>query len=185
MMKNEVGPSKPDRKIIERNRRTLMRSLCLKLASLIPPKYCKTAKNTLTQQDQLDLAASYIKQLRERIDLLEKRKELAITKSNSLDEVYYGANRPTTTDPGVKLPVIQIKEWHSGLMVSLISSADYKNFMLCEAITILHEEGAEVVNASFFIADGKIFHILHAQVKILRVGVETSRVWQRLQELAC
>lgn len=107
------------------------------------------------------MAASYIKQLRERIDWLEKRKDLAIRASGPSES--RGANPPTLDDTGLKLPVIQIMEWDSGLKVSLISRVD-KNFMLYEAITILHEEGAEVVSASFSVIGNKIFHILHAQV---------------------
>ncbi|XP_031403237.1 transcription factor bHLH167-like isoform X1 [Punica granatum] len=137
----------------------------------------------LSQQDQLDFAAAYIKQLRDRIDGLKRRKELAMI-SNGLNCSGNGGSPNPMANVGVKLPVIELREWESGLEVSLISGVD-KNFMLYEVISILHEEGAEVVSASFSTIGDKIFHTLHAQVRISRVGIETSRIWERLQELTC
>ncbi|KAL2515740.1 basic helix-loop-helix (bHLH) DNA-binding superfamily protein [Forsythia ovata] len=76
---NKLGGSsvnKMDRKTIERNRRIIMKDLCFKLTSLIPPPHSKPAKEILSQFDQFDQAASYIKQLRERIEELKRRKRL-------------------------------------------------------------------------------------------------------------
>lgn len=169
-------PLKPDRKTTERNRRIHMKSLCFKLSSLIPPNQFKTSKDMLSQQDQLEQAANYIKQLKERIEELKGRKELATrvagTNNNLIDAVMIG----------LRLPVIDLRDLGSSLEVMLISGLN-KNFMLYEVISVLEEEGAEVVSASVSTVGDKVFHSLHAQVKISRVGVETSRVWQRLQEL--
>ncbi|KAJ9677715.1 hypothetical protein PVL29_022603 [Vitis rotundifolia] len=130
----------------------------------------------LSQQDQLEQAANYIKQLKERIEELKGRKELAMrvagTNNNLIDAVMIG----------LRLPVIDLRDLGSSLEVMLISGLN-KNFMLYEVISVLEEEGAEVVSASVSTVGDKVFHSLHAQVKISRVGVETSRVWQRLQEL--
>ncbi|OWM65391.1 transcription factor bHLH162-like isoform X2 [Punica granatum] len=183
MKKCNTDSPKPDRKTVERNRRIHMKGLCFKLASLIPPQHYKTSKDMLSQQDQLDFAAAYIKQLRDRIDGLKRRKELAMI-SNGLNCSGNGGSPNPMANVGVKLPVIELREWESGLEVSLISGVD-KNFMLYEVISILHEEGAEVVSASFSTIGDKIFHTLHAQVRISRVGIETSRIWERLQELTC
>lgn len=154
------------------------------------------------------MAATYIKQLKDRIDGLKRRKDQLAVRANS---PIGGMGAGPTASVGVKLPVIQLREWDSGLEVSLISGVN-KNFRLYEAISILHEEGAEVVSASFSTIGDKIFHTLHAQVgqliisvsnhslikiqsghlnrlmnfvqvRISRVGIETSRVWQRLHEL--
>ncbi|KAM6569938.1 hypothetical protein CsatB_017923 [Cannabis sativa] len=202
--------NKLDRKTIEKNRRIHMKGLCFKLASLVPSHH---PKEMLTQQDQLDLAASYITQLRERIDKLKKRKEEAImmppptssiaskvginsggcSSSSGGDNnnnnmminrnyvVLDDAMRPTTTKMTM-LPVIELKDMGCSIEVVLISGL-HKNFMLYEIISVLEQEGAEVVSASLSVVDDKIFHTLHAQVKLSRVGVETSRVWQRLQDL--
>ncbi|XP_062116303.1 transcription factor bHLH162-like [Humulus lupulus] len=201
-MKNstsETTASKLDRRTVEKNRRIHMKGLCFKLASLVPSHHSKVM---LTQQDQLDLAASYITQLRERIDKLKKRKEQAMmmppppappsisrgisSSTNNMnnrirnDIVLDHAMRPHPH--GMMLPVIELKDMGCSIEVVLISGL-HKNFMLYEIISVLEQEGAEVVSASLSVVDDKIFHTLHAQVKLSRVGVETSRVWQRLQDL--
>ncbi|XVF50307.1 hypothetical protein PTKIN_Ptkin04bG0086100 [Pterospermum kingtungense] len=180
MKKNSGGgdsTSKADRKTIERQRRVHMKALCLKLASLIPRHRFKPSKEIVSQLDQLDLAAAYIKHLRER---LEKLKEI---KDQLMKSVEASSGIMNTTAPvGPCLPLVELRDMGSSIEVVLITGLN-KNFMLYEAIAILEQEGAEVVSASFSTVGGKIFHTLHAQAKLSRVGVETTRVCQRLKEL--
>lgn len=114
----------------------------------------------LSQQDQLDQAASYIKQLKERIGELKGRKEVALktaaaagTDNDLMDAIMLG----------LRLPVIDLRDMGSSLEVMLISGLN-KNFMLYEVINVLEEEGAEVVSASVSTVGDKVFHSLHAQV---------------------
>lgn len=111
----------------------------------------------LSQLDQLDLAASYIKQLRERVEKLKGRKEQAMSS---------GSSSETINDKmkiGTKLPLIDLREFGSSIEVILITGLQ-KNFMLSEVLSILQEEGAEVVSASFSAVGDKVFHTIHAQV---------------------
>ncbi|EXB87869.1 hypothetical protein L484_014999 [Morus notabilis] len=185
MKKSPSETAKLDRKTIERNRRIHMKDLCFKLASLVPHHHSKHySKEMLTQQDQIDLAASYISQLRERIEKLKAKKEQATKSLNgstdmSGSEVLDDHQRMRI---GARLPVIELKDLGCSIEVILISGLQ-KSFMLYEVISVLEEEGAEVVSASFSTVDDKVFYTLHAQVKLSRVGVETSRVWERLQDL--
>lgn len=126
----------------------------------------------LTQQEQIDFAASYIKQLKERIDVLKIRKEEEEAKKNSkeingqdkmMNNVGSSSSRSTRTS---LLPLLDLKESDSSIEVIVISGLN-KNFMLYEVISVLEEEGAEVVCASFSIVGDKIFHSLHAQVYII------------------
>lgn len=116
-------------------------------------------QDMLSQQDQLDLAATYIKHLRERIEKLKGEKEQAMK-----------IMRPTqTNNNGIfnidsELPLLEIKELGSGIEVMLISGVN-KNFMLYEVISVLEEEGVEVVAANFSTVDDKIFYTVHAQVQ--------------------
>ncbi|KAK4568580.1 hypothetical protein RGQ29_004124 [Quercus rubra] len=167
--------SKLDRKMVEKNRRMQMKSLCLKLSSLIPANHFRATRDIISQQDQLDYAASYITQLKENIEKLRIRKEQAMGLEN-------GSNTMDTMMFGSRLPVFDLRDFGSSIEVIVISGLQ-KSFMVYEIISILEEEGAEVVSASFSTVGDKIFHTVHAQVKISRVGVETTRVCQRLQEL--
>ncbi|KAK8686761.1 hypothetical protein V6N13_125780 [Hibiscus sabdariffa] len=148
--------SKPDRKTIEKQRRTDMKALCSKLASLIPRHM---SKDTVTQQGLLDLAAAYIKHLTERIERLKKMKEEAM---KSIEPS--GSIMETTTAPVcLSSPVFELRDFGSAIELVLITGLN-RNFMLYQVISILEQEGAEVVSASFSTVGGKIFHSLHARV---------------------
>ncbi|KAK3406694.1 transcription factor bHLH162 [Eucalyptus grandis] len=176
-------PMRPERKTVEKNRRIRMKILCSKLASLIPQHHITTSKELLSQQDQLDQAASYIKQLKENIDGLKLRKEQAVLQSEGMDtSCSLTSSDDQENKLGFVLPVFELRDHGLGLEVILISGRR-RNFMLYEVISILEEEGAEVVSASFSVIGDKIFHTLHAQVRLCRVGVETARVYKRLKEL--
>ncbi|GLT47229.1 hypothetical protein SLA2020_209390 [Shorea laevis] len=177
---SESSSNKPDRKTIERNRRINMKNLCFKLVSLIPHQHPNPSSKDIiiSQHEQLDLAANYIKHLTERVSKLKTIKE-QVTKST---EAGTSSNTTERAPVGLRLPVVELRDSGSSIEVIVISGLK-KNFMLHEVITILEEEGAEVVNASFSTIGDKVFHSVHAQVKISRVGVETSRVCQRLQEI--
>ncbi|KAK7411122.1 hypothetical protein VNO78_02535 [Psophocarpus tetragonolobus] len=175
---NSSESSKLDRKTIERNRRVHMKSLCHQLSSLVPPNLKPSkSKLMLGQQDQLDLAARYIKHMTERIEKLKRQKEQAMS-SNQSNDYRKMLNKNVNT----KLPIFELRDLGSCIQVMLVSGLN-KTFMLYEVISVLEEEGAEVVNASFSTIGDKTFYVVHAQVKISRVGVETTRVCERLQEL--
>ncbi|RWR85594.1 transcription factor bHLH162-like protein isoform X2 [Cinnamomum micranthum f. kanehirae] len=172
-MKSSRASSKLERKTVERNRRMHMKTLCFKLASLLPSHYTREA---LSQQDQLDQAAAYIKKLRENIEGLKERRALAAH--------IVGINKDMSDGMMIEFrtPVIEVKDLGSTVEVVLISGLN-RNFMFCDVISVLEEEGAEVVNASFSQVANKIFHIIHSQVTSSRVGFESERVYERLKEL--
>ncbi|KAL2515744.1 basic helix-loop-helix (bHLH) DNA-binding superfamily protein [Forsythia ovata] len=166
-----------DRKTIERNRRIIMKDLCFKLTSLIPPPHSKPAKKLVSQLDQLDQATSYIKQLRERIEELKRRKRLL-----ALSTAQETNSSIRNSVIGLKLPILRFRELGSSFEVVLISGHK-KKFMLYQVIRILEEGGVEVVSASLSNIGDNVFLTLHAQVKVCRVGVDSSGVFQRLQAL--
>ena len=116
----------------------------------------------VSQHDQLDLAAAYIKHLTEKIEKLKEMKE-QVMKSM---EASSSSIMNTTPSVGLSLPVVELRDLGSSIEVILITGLN-KNFMLYEVISILEQEGGEVVSASFSTVGGKIFHSLHAQVSIL------------------
>ncbi|KAF8005966.1 hypothetical protein BT93_K0293 [Corymbia citriodora subsp. variegata] len=171
---------KVERKTVEKNRRIHMNILCSKLASLVPQHHTTTSKS---QQDRLDQATQYIEQLKERIDGLKLRKEQAVLQSEGIHTSgSLTSSIGQEAKLGFVLPVFELRDHGLGLQVTLISGRR-KNFMLHEVISILEEEGAEVVSATFSVTGDKIFHTIHAQVRLCRVGVETARVNERLKEL--
>ncbi|CAO2204960.1 unnamed protein product [Urochloa humidicola] len=181
------GGCKLERKDVEKNRRLHMKGLCLKLSSLIPPAARHASliseaaasasnpnKDTVTQLDQLDSAAAYIKQLKERIDALKRRKEGGGSGCKS------GATGGAPA--GVRIPVVEARYQDGTLDVVLISEAG-RPFKLHEVITVLEQEGAEVVSASFSVVGDKIFYTIHSQAISPRIGLDAARVSERLQDL--
>lgn len=189
---NTSGGCKMERKDVEKNRRLHMKGLCLKLSSLIPATakhhhlhYSNSSppsnKDTITQLDHLDNAAAYIKQLKERIDELKQKKQgggAAHFSSSSSS----GEAKPTAGGVRVSMPVIEVRYQDATLDVVLISKVG-KPFKLHEVITVLEQEGAEVVNASFSVIGDKIFYTIHSQALSSRIGLEASRVSERLRDL--
>ncbi|KAL0923808.1 hypothetical protein M5K25_004585 [Dendrobium thyrsiflorum] len=169
------GEGKMDRKTVEKHRRMQMKALCLKLANQIPQDYI--SKEITSQQDHLDRAAEYIHNMRERIQKLKQRKELG--RSNYMES---DTEMEDSAKLGFKFPVVEVRHQDQNLEVLLISGLK-KRFALHEVIGILEEEGAEVVNASFSIVGNKIIYTIHCQAISSRIGLEASKVSERLQQL--
>ncbi|KAI3914501.1 hypothetical protein MKW92_052926 [Papaver armeniacum] len=188
-----------DRKTIEKNRRSHMKSLCFKLVSLIPSTTSThdnnhSSKKDIAQIDLIDQAANYIQELTKRIDKLKRKKDLLTTtttlpNTDSDDQDFLDSNAvaaSTTTCSSnagnnlLNLPILQVRNFDSTTLEVVLITGMNKQFLYYQLITVLQEEGAEVVNASFATVDDKIFYTLHSQV---RAGVETSRICDRLKKL--
>ncbi|XP_074563885.1 transcription factor bHLH167-like isoform X2 [Curcuma longa] len=161
---------KVERKTVEKNRRTHMKKLCFKLSSIIPKEH-----RSIHKQDNLEDATSYIKILRERIEILKQRRLLQVSKTRSTDVAI-----------GFGLPIVEVRCNDVNLEVLIVISSSggvSKRFLFHEVISVLEEEGAKVVNANFSVVGDKIFHIIHSQAVSSRIGLDASRVTQRLKEL--
>ncbi|XP_009784568.2 transcription factor bHLH168-like [Nicotiana tabacum] len=136
----------------------------------------------LSQQDQVDQAITYIKQLKERVEVLKRRKDevaqgTSESRSNNSEKVM--------TTCTLETPAVEVRELGSTLEVILISDLKKKYFRMQEVINILEEEGAQVVTAHFSTVCDKVCYTIHAQVKITRLGIDASAVQLRLQNLVC
>ncbi|CAO2204961.1 unnamed protein product [Urochloa humidicola] len=188
------GASAVERKEIERKRRQHMKSLCAKLASLIPKEHY-SSKDTMTQQASLDEAAEYIKKLKERVDELQQKRSSAQLLAGMRGGGGASISTATTTSGGgseeaddeamaAPPPVVEVRHHHDGssLDVVLVSSVA-RPFKLHEVVTVLEEEGAEIINANFSVAGRKIFYTIHSRAFSSRIGIEVSRVSERLRAL--
>ncbi|XP_044466796.1 transcription factor bHLH167-like [Mangifera indica] len=151
----------------ERDRRMYMKDQLSQLASLIPLQSAR-----FTVPEILDKATSYIKQLQENEERLKRRKEQLkgeekTTCNTSTDEL-----RTKMT----------IRHYDSTVEVNLICALD-KNFLLHEVISVLQEEAAEVVEASQHTAGDKLIFIIKSKATSPRIGIEVSRIEQKLKEL--
>ncbi|GJN06064.1 hypothetical protein PR202_ga23749 [Eleusine coracana subsp. coracana] len=185
-----------ERKEIERKRRQHMKNLCAKLVSLIPKEHY-SSKDTMTQLGSLDEAAAYIKKLKERVDDLHQKRSSAQVLA-SVRGGGAGASTSVATTSGdagsseeaavaedeAVAPVVEVRHHQDGssLDVVLISSVE-KPFKMHEVVTVLEEEGAEIINANFSVAGRKIFYTIHSRAFNSRIGIEVSKVSERLRAL--
>ncbi|KAK9108046.1 hypothetical protein Syun_024057 [Stephania yunnanensis] len=81
--------------------------------------------------------------------------------------------------------IIEVRDFGSTLEVIFTNSSGCINgsSLLGEIISIMKEEGAEVMSASFHNVEGVTHYTIHAQAYCSRVGVETDRIYERLKEL--
>ncbi|XP_014518226.1 transcription factor bHLH162 [Vigna radiata var. radiata] len=150
-MENNPSPSRLDRKFIERNRRNQMKTLFRKLNSLVPHQTSKA----VSLPDQLEEATNYIKKLQMNMEKMEKKKNklLGIERANV-------SMNGRGERVGFKSPRIEIQQMGSTLEVVLITGLD-SQFMFSETIRVLHEEGLDVVNASYNVIEDAVFHSIH------------------------
>ncbi|KAA8515243.1 hypothetical protein F0562_018527 [Nyssa sinensis] len=173
-MENNPSSSRTDRKTIEKNRRNHMKTLYSQLNSLVPHH---TSKEMLSLPDQLDEATNHIKELQKNLEKMKMKKErlMGIEKPN--------ASLRSGGMVGSRSPHIEIHEMGSALEVVLITGLDCQP-MFNETIRVLHEEGAEVVSASFSVIDDAVFHTFHSKVGNQSApGHGTARISERLKKL--
>ncbi|XP_020201042.2 transcription factor bHLH162-like [Aegilops tauschii subsp. strangulata] len=187
------GTAVPVKKELEKERRQRMKALCEKLASLIPKEHFPHT-DTMTQLGSLDVAASYIKKLKERVDE-QQHKKTSIQAIATLLGVS-GISTPSITattsggagsQGGEKLEawplMVEVRQpGDASMEVRLICSAE-RPIKLHEVITILEEEGAVIINANHFVAAHRIFYTIHSRAFSTRIGIDVSRVSERLGAL--
>ncbi|CAL5406546.1 unnamed protein product [Camellia sinensis] len=165
---------KIERRIIEKNRRNHMKSLYSKLYSLLPNH--DPSKEAVPLPDRLEEAEKYIKSLQMRLEKYKEKKETLLGRKKSHSCI-------TDFKQALKSPQIEIREMGPAVNVVLISGQENK-FIFHEIIRLIHEEGAEVVNASFSVIGKSIHHVVHAKIGEFAPKFEAARVSNRLREFA-
>ncbi|KAJ6925860.1 transcription factor bHLH162-like isoform X2 [Populus alba x Populus x berolinensis] len=157
-MEHNLSSSRTDRKLIERNRRNQMKELYSQLNSLVPHQ--SSREPVLSVPDQLDEAASYIKRLQTNLEKMKEKKDSLMGMERA---DYTSKNSGGGTTAGLRSPQIEVIEMGSTLEVVLMNGLDSR-FMFNEIIRVLHEEGAEIINASLSVVEDTVFHTIHSKV---------------------
>ncbi|XP_027099323.2 transcription factor bHLH168 [Coffea arabica] len=159
-MQPEGVSCKIGRSVKGKLRRLHFKNLYSRLASLLPPL---ASQEKLTLPALVEQSFVYVKDLKKRIDELNAKKE-------ELKE-------------DLVLPAIEMSEKGPILEVNLVTSLK-KGFTLHEVISILEEEGAQVLSANYSTSKNRIYYTISSQAYSSRIGIETSRVYQRLKTLS-
>ncbi|XVE92456.1 hypothetical protein REPUB_Repub01dG0099000 [Reevesia pubescens] len=129
-----TGPrslSRMNRNLIERERRSQMKILFSKLFNVLPPHPTKMSVPELVEH-----ATLFINQLQKRMEEPKQRKVQL-----EAEHIPPQAMKAETISP-----VIDITDLGSTMEVNLIAGRETK-FALCDIISILEEEGAQVISA--------------------------------------
>ncbi|CAM0879387.1 unnamed protein product [Alopecurus aequalis] len=169
-----MAKAERERKEVERERRQNMKELCTKLVSLIPEEH-RSSSTDLTMPSSLEEATKYIKKLKERVDELDHRRSSAQAMADSRT-AGNGVSTPTSSGTGSDLEVDKIGKASAALVVEvryhddssmdiLLTCSIERPIKIHEVITILEEEGAEIVHANHSKAGHKIFYTIHSRVQ--------------------
>ncbi|KAL9457779.1 hypothetical protein AB3S75_006765 [Citrus x aurantiifolia] len=171
------SPTKIERKTIEKNRRDQMKNLYSTLKSLLPNQ---PSKEALSLPDQVDEAINYIKMLETKLKECKKKKESLQGRERSHACISDGTEARLMTSSSPKAPEIEIHEMGSNLEVILTSGVD-DQFIFYEVIRILHQDGAEILNANFSVVGNTIFHVIHAEIRDSMFGFGAAKISERLK----
>lgn len=120
-------------------------------------------QEVISLPDQLQEAANYIKKLQIKLEKMNEEKDnlMGIQKLeiNHEDKI----KNSNLMVGQQRIPRIDVRGTGSSLEAILITGVDFQ-FLFSETIRVIHEEGFDVINATFSIVNDTVFHTIHAQV---------------------
>ncbi|KAG4968800.1 hypothetical protein AAZX31_12G194100 [Glycine max] len=170
---SQPSPTKVERKIVEKNRRSQMKNLYSELNSLLPTR---NPKEAMSLPDQIDEAINYIKSLETKVKLEQEKKERLKERKRTRG----GCSSSSEAQGSLKSPNIQIHETGNLLEVILTCGVD-SQFMFCEIIRILHEENVEVINANSSMVGDLVIHVVHGEVEPSIYQFGATKVSEKLK----
>ncbi|KAK6919071.1 Myc-type, basic helix-loop-helix (bHLH) domain [Dillenia turbinata] len=168
--------TRPERKIIEKNRRCQMKTLYAMLGSLLPNH---NSKETMSVPDKITEATNYIKSLQKSLEEKKEKRNRLMGGTKRLKSCPCNSPMPSSSN----LPRIEIKGNGPALEVALITGLD-NQFIFYEIIRMLHQENADVVSANFSVVGNVIFHVVHAEMGNSNSPLtsEAARISDRLNQ---
>ncbi|PWA80753.1 achaete-scute transcription factor-related protein [Artemisia annua] len=156
---------KPERKIIEKNRRNQMKSLYSNLFSLIPPNIFSKDGDV---SDRVDRAIEYIQMSKTNLDMLKNKKEKLSSRKRSHEHTKIIKNVCKPVD-------IQIHEISHDIDAVMVTGLD-NHSSFCDVVWLLNRYSAEVTLATFS-SNG------HSTFNIRQKKIEGKDICKRLKTL--
>ncbi|KAG8385544.1 hypothetical protein BUALT_Bualt03G0056200 [Buddleja alternifolia] len=173
-MDQNPNSTKADRKTIEKNRRNQMKALYSQLTSLVPHQ---APREMISVSDQLEGATNYIKKLQVNLEKMNQKKKCLMGLGVSAN------SNSISNNGGAKLQNVDVRVKGSALEVVLITGLINCQFMFSETIRVIHEEGADVVSASFSVQDNTVFHTIHSKIGDSGQECVAARISKRLKKV--
>ncbi|KAG2267859.1 hypothetical protein Bca4012_061640 [Brassica carinata] len=158
---------KEQRNLREKERRMRMKHLFFTLSSHVSPTH------RLPVPQLIDHSASYMIQLKEKVNKLREKKKTLLGEVGNHSE-----------GSSFILPKLSICSRGSIINMNLIMDLNMKRVMLHELVSVFEEEGAQVMkNANLQNLNDKITYTITAQAIICRIGIDPSRIEERLRDI--
>ncbi|KAI3515460.1 hypothetical protein L1887_14356 [Cichorium endivia] len=162
-------PDRPERKVIEKNRRNKMKFLYFQLFSLLPENV--VSKGCPQMSDRVNEVIQYIEILKTNLEKSNDKKEKLLS-SKKLREYTTSDSQRASTSQSVD---IQIHEMIPDVDVVLISGLNnYSGF--CDSVRVLDQHSKEVVYANFCNCGPSTFHVHHKKIA-------AAEIYRRLNEI--
>nr|GEY45474.1 achaete-scute transcription factor-related protein [Tanacetum cinerariifolium] len=145
---------KPERKIIEKNRRNQMKSLYSNLFSLIPPSIFSKNGDV---SDRVDRAIEYIQMSKTNLDMLKNKKEKLSSRKRSHEHTKLIKNVCKPVD-------IQIHEMSHDIDAVLVTGLE-NHSSFCDVVWLLDQYSAEVTLVIFSSNGHSTFHIRQKKIE--------------------
>ncbi|KAJ0229130.1 Transcription factor bHLH168 [Hirschfeldia incana] len=159
-------PWKEQRNLREKERRMRMKHLFSTLSSHVSPTH------RLSVPQLIDHSASYMIQLKEKVNNLRDKKKTLLGEVGNHSE-----------GSSFVLPKLSICSRGSIINMNLIMDLNMKRVMLHELVSVFEEEGARVMSANLQNLNDRITYTITAQAIICRIGIDPSRIEERLRDI--
>ncbi|CAI9265216.1 unnamed protein product [Lactuca saligna] len=163
-------PERPDRKVIEKNRRNQMKFLYSQLFSLLPENL--TFKGSPQMSDRVNEAIRYIETLKENLEKTKDKKEKHYSSNRLLHEPKGRDSHLASTSQSFD---IQIHEISSDIDVVLIFGLKTYS-CYCDIIRTIDQYSTAVGYASFSTSGPSTFHVHQKKI-------EAAEMYRKLNEL--
>ncbi|MFS7944383.1 putative transcription factor bHLH family [Helianthus anomalus] len=153
-MSSALTMEKPERKIVEKNRRNQMKLLYSRLFSLIPPHIISKEGDHVA--DRVDRTIDYIQTLKTSLEMNQNKKDKLLSKKRSHEHMEMINNLGISLD-------IQIHEMthdHDAVLVTGLKT--HSSF--CNVVRFLDQYSTEVTLASFSSSGHSTFHIRQKKI---------------------
>ncbi|AEE28600.2 basic helix-loop-helix (bHLH) DNA-binding superfamily protein [Arabidopsis thaliana] len=81
------------------------------------------------------------------------------------------------------LPKLSIRSLDSIIEMNLVMDLNMKGVMLHKLVSVFEEEGAQVMSANLQNLNDRTFYTIIAQAIICRIGIDPSRIEERLRDI--
>ncbi|CAA0187904.1 unnamed protein product [Arabidopsis thaliana] len=154
------------RNLREKERRMRMKHLFSILSSHVSPT------RRLPVPQLIDQAVSYMIQLKEKVNYLNEMKRRML-----------GGEVKNRSDGSSLLPKLSIRSLDSIIEMNLVMDLNMKGVMLHKLVSVFEEEGAQVMSANLQNLNDRTFYTIIAQAIICRIGIDPSRIEERLRDI--